>query len=370
MNTVRQICCFCEKWGSGGIESFLLNTWEHMNRQELNIHVITAQVDSQLYLPRLQACGVTLTVLSGSTKRLWCNHRLFKKLLNNHPFDVIHLNAYHGLTLWYLRAAEKAGIPVRIAHAHGTALRKSKTRVLKMILHTIGKSLWGENATLCLACSEGAARFQFSKNQTVAVLHNGIDLNRFAFSWQIRNNMRSILKLDDQLVIGTVGRLESEKNHGFLLQVFTILQEMQPNSILLIAGQGPDLADLQALAEKLGVIDRVCFLGPRQDIPQLLCAMDVFVLPSLFEGLGISVIEAQANGLAVVCSQGVPEEAVVSSHAIRLDLHEGPMVWAKTILSCASLPRNNCRHALTQAAFDVEQTAGKLEQIYRNGEIH
>ena len=363
----RRVCCFCEKWESGGIESFLHNVIMEMDLSCLEIDIVAAQMCESVFTAELKEKGVRFYELSGSQRKLWQNHKMFRQLLKERQYDVVHLNIFQGLSLYYAYLAEKARIPVRIAHSHNTALRQSRTRWLKLLIHNIAKRLLAENVTEYWACSKLAAEFMFPRDvvEKYEFIPNGIDVERFRFDNEVREKVRKDLDIDGKLVIGNVGRLCYQKNQEYLLEVFAILQYERPDSILLLVGEGELKADLRQKAEKLSIADKVLFYGVTDKVEQLLWAMDVFVFPSRFEGLGIAVVEAQAAGLPVVCSDNVPDEAVVTDLVQKVDLSSGADVWADNILRCqVSMDRQAFNEQVRQSGFAVADVADRIEKAY------
>lgn len=360
-----RICVLCESWESGGIESFLCNTLLAMDRSELEVDIVAAQIKDSVFTAPLQAAGIRFRELSGALRSPQ-NGPLFSALLAERDYDVVHLNAYQGLSLHYLALAKQAGVPVRIAHSHGTGLRNSLGKPLKLLLHRLGKRLWSRSATDFWACSRQAAEFLFLQGQPYRWIPNGINVERFRFQEPLRIKQRQALGLaESQLLVGTVGRLSEEKNHQFLLDVFCQLQTLRRDSVLLLVGTGQLERQLRARAETLGIASNVIFYGPSDHVEQLLWAMDVFVFPSHMEGLGIAAVEAQAAGLPTVCSEGVPPEAVVTDLARRLPLSAGTRPWAETLLNEKSpVDRAAVADAVSAAGFDVTSVAKEIRDLW------
>ncbi len=294
-----------EKWESGGIEAFLTTLYEAMDLSDVDLELVTCQYESGIYDERLAALGLKVQVLSGSIKQWGENLRQFNAMLERGDYDVVHLNLYEGLALLFARAAKRAGVPRVIVHSHNTDLHPGLLRVPKLLVHRACVELLGGYADVCWAPSDAAARFLFGKRPWTQV-KNGIQVERFAFNLAARNGLRSQLGLgEDTLAVGCVGRLCAQKNQSFLLRVLTGL----PDAMLVLAGEGEDEQKLRDAAERLGVADRVCFCGALPDVAPLYSALDVLAMPSLFEGLGIVAVEAQAADLPVVASPAVPPEA-------------------------------------------------------------
>ena len=367
----RKVCCFCETWESGGIEAFLCHILEHMDLSHLRVDIVVCAMKESVFTRRLQELGVTFHQLSGSTRSIGKNQEMFQVLLEREGYDVIHFNLFQSLSLAYVRLSKKAGVPCRIVHSHNTALRKSKTRWVKLLLHRWGRWRYSMDATQLWACSGQAARFLFSQRALDKLpyrfIPNGIELERFAYSVQTRSQIRAQLHLEDAFVVGHIGRLCQQKNQMFLLDVTRELVAMEPRTCLLLVGDGEDRAALEGKAQQLGIQDHVLFYGTTPNPEQLMCAMDVFAFPSLFEGLAIVVVEAQANGLPLVSSQHMPPEAFVTPTAVQLPLEEGARAWAVRLLE------NRQQHGdylqeLRNAGFSVEDVAHLIQQTYMEGE--
>jgi len=362
---MARICVFCETWESGGIEAFLCNAICHMDLAGLEIDIVAARLGESIFTPALKERGVRFLPLSGSTRKLAENHRRFSALLAQRQYDVVHLNAYQALSLRYLALAQKAGVPVRIAHSHNTELRKSPGRPLKLALHRWARRAYGDVMTHRWACSASAARFLFGDTPEWTFIPNGIDVERFRFAPAARARVRGELGLEGKLVIGNVGRLCYQKNQTFLLDVLKAVQQRCPESALLLVGEGEDRPDLEEKARTLGIEDNVMFYGTTDRVERLYWAMDVFAFPSQFEGLGIAAVEAQAAGLPIVCSEGVPTETIVTDLALRLPLSAGAGEWAEAILN-GKAPGSRAATAdgVTAAGFGVETTAAKIREVW------
>ena len=366
-NRKRRICCFCEKWESGGIESFLHNVIMEMDMSQLEIDIAAAQICESVFTASLKEKGVGFYELSGSQRKLGRNHKMFRQLLKERQYDVVHLNIFQGLSLYYGYLAKKAGVQRIITHSHNSALRRSRTRWLKLALHNMAKSLLAENATDYWACSRLAAEFMFPRDvvERYEFIPNGIDIEKFRFNDEVRKKVRKDLGIEGKLVIGNVGRLCYQKNQENLLEVFAKLQSERLESVLLLVGEGEMKEELQQQVEKLGIADKVIFYGVTDKVEQLLWAMDIFVFPSRFEGLGIVAVEAQAAGLPVICSDGVPNEAVVSDLVQKVDLRSGVDSWVESILHCqVGVDRLAVHEQVQKSGFAVADVADRIEKVY------
>lgn len=372
MKPVR-VCCFCERWESGGIESFLCNVLLHMDLSAIEVDIVTAQLRGSVFTESLKARGVRFCELSGQQNRVPENHRLFRKLLAERQYDVVHLHIFHGLSLWYGCLAKQAGVPVRIAHSHNTALRKSKTRPLKRLVHHISRKLFTHCATDLWACSRSAAEFMFPRRElerrSFRFIPNGIDTDRFRFDAEVREKVRKDLGVQDRHVIGNIGRLCYQKNQSFLLDVFSEVLRRRPESVLLLVGEGPDRPALEEKARRLEIAGNVIFYGTSDRVERLLWAMDVFVMPSRFEGLPVTAVEAQASGLSCLFSDAITEESRAGSNSRFVPLSAPAAEWASAILQVGSCgDRTVSISEVQEAGFDAANVARRIEQFYLRAE--
>ena len=275
---MRHIGLFCERWESGGIEALLYNILQRMDREVLRVDIVAAALEESLYTKPLEEQGVCFFQLSGSLRKPLENRRRFKALLAERRWDVLHVNAFQSLSLSYLKLAAESGIPVRIAHGHNTALRRSLTKPLKLLIHAAARERYTPYATDLWACSENAAGFIFSKKELrqrgFQFIPNGIDTERFRFDPAEREAVRRELGLTEAFVIGNVGRLCAQKNQVFLLEVLAELIKETPAARLLLVGEGEDRPRLERKAQRLGVSDRVLFPGNRRDVERLYWTME------------------------------------------------------------------------------------------------
>ncbi|MEK5214649.1 glycosyltransferase [Psychrobacillus sp. FSL H8-0487] len=211
-----------------------------------------------------------------------------------------------------------------------------------------------------------AAKEMFGKNEHI-LIKNAIPAKEYIYNDKIRKEVRTQYGLEKKFIIGHVGRLSYSKNHEFLLKIFVNIHEKNKDAILLLVGDGELRNDIEKKIEELGLKEHVILTGVRNDISRLLQAMDVFVFPSHFEGLGIVAIEAQASGLPCVISDTIPQEALITNDIKQVSLNVGVEVWAETILNYKdSFNRKNTYQEINNAGYDIKEESSKLEQLYLN----
>lgn len=335
---------------------FLMNMYRNMDHEKI-VFDFLLQSDQNLYREELESYGSREYRIPPYYRHPVKNRAALKKVLEN-GYSIIHV---HGNALLYITPilyAEKAGIPCRIMHSHSTSM------YFKWALpyHNFNKKRISKHATHRFACSDEAGAWMFGSDYTV--IRNAVDLDRFSFRSDLRTKYRRELGIPDGgLAIGQIGRIDRVKNQSFTLDVFKEVVSRRNDCRLIFVGEGIAEETVRNKARSLGIEDRVQFLGVRTDVSSLINAFDILMLPSLFEGLPVVMIEAQANGLAVVCSTAVPEVCAFAPNINRLSLELGTAAWADAILA-ADIHRTDCRKELTQAGFDIRVEARKLQNFY------
>lgn len=367
-----KICCFCETWESGGIESFLNNVLQHINLEKIQVDIVVSCLKKSIFTEPLKQKGIHFFELSGNQRNFLKNYCMFMELLQKENYNAVHLHIFHGLSLYYACLAKKAGVPVRIVHSHNTALRSSKSQQLKLFIHNIAKNLFSNAATDLWACSALAAQFLFSKRalkqKGFQFIPNGIDTEKFRFRPEVRKQMRRRLELENKLIIGNVGRFCYQKNQTFLLDIFAELVKQKPESRLLLVGEGEEEKALRNKAKTLNIAGQVIFYGVSKQIEYLLWAMDMFVFPSHFEGFGIVAIEAQAAGLPVIVSEFIPQEAYITEQVKRLSLQDSAKDWANKIVYTESsiAGREHYADVVQRAGFNILDVTYKIKKYYKD----
>lgn len=353
-----------QRMEAGGIQAFLMNLYRNIDRSKVQFDFLVEYQEKQFYDDEIEKMGgrIYRSSIHNDYNIVKFNRFLDEFFRMHNEYKVVHVHAY---TIGYfcLRAASRAGVPVRIAHAHTKGIIHDKKYPLKKIM----KMLYSAYATDLFACSEEAGRYFFG-NKAYSIIKNGIDPKKFIANAETRKCMRQSLEVENQLVIGNIGRLHESKNQTFLLHLFAVLHESHPHAALLIVGAGPLEKKLKEESRRLNLTNSVQFLGNRKDIPQLMQAMDVLVMPSLFEGLGIVAIEAQAAGVPAVCSTGFPPDIEITSLVTRKELSAPMQSWAEAILRQANNPTRHTDtfKTIVDAGFDIKNTAQIIQKYYIN----
>ena len=273
------------KWNGGGVESVVMNYYKNIDRNRIQFHFLCDEDSTDIPYEEIEKLGGKVIVIPPYQKLFEYQkelYRIFEE--NNYKIVHSHINA---LSVFPLRIAKKAGVPIRIAHSHSTSNKKEwKKNILKMILRPFSKLY----ANKYFACTEYSGKWLFGKKvverKELNVINNAIDLKKFEFNKNTREDLRKKLGIkEDVLVIGHVGRFMKQKNHEFLIDVFEKAIKQDDNIYLILVGQGPLEDKIKEMVKEKGIEDKILFLGQRNDVNKLYQAMDIFVLPSLYEGL-------------------------------------------------------------------------------------
>lgn len=353
------------KWVGGGVEAVVMNYYRFIDHKKIQFDFICDDDSTNIPYEEIERLGGKV-ILIPRYQQIFKYHKELKKILQQGNYKIVHSHI-NALSVFSLFAAKSAKVPVRIAHSHSTTNKKEwKKNIIKQILVPFSKIF----ATHYFACTEHAAKWLFGNktfnNGEVFVLNNAIDLKRFEYNKNIRNKKRNELNItEDTLVIGNIGRFVQQKNHNFLIEIFKEIYIKNNNSILLLVGQGPLEDEIKNKVEMLGLKENVRFLGQRLDVDELYQAFDTFLLPSLYEGLGMVYVEAQAAGLYSFASTEVPSIAKVTENMEFISLDEAPEKWAEILLNKYGVKnRNGYRETIANNGFDIEVEVKKLEEKY------
>ncbi len=353
----------------GGIENFLMAYCSRIDRRRVQFDFLT-RFENAAYPKRRAAIGTTYVIprRSEDPVRFYREIRAFFEQ-HAHEYDVLWDNECMFNDMTPLKLAAEFGIPVRIAHSHNPQNMDLSLRGRgQEVLHRTQRTQLGRWANALWACSEHSAKWACPQMDIpCAVIANAIDVKAFRHDRRVRQEVRDQYGLSDCLVVGHVGRLQYQKNQGFLLDAFARLKVREPRARLVLAGDGPDLTDLEAKAVSLGIASDVLFLGVRDDIPRLMQAFDLFAMPSHFEGLGMAALEAQAAGLPCILSDAVPGEAAVTEDVIFLP-PDDPDLWAERMLDVLEETEHRIRpdnvQKMTDAGYEIGDAALRLTERF------
>lgn len=360
MNRPIRILQVVTDMNRGGLETMLMNYYRRIDRSMVQFDFLTHREKRAAYDDEIEALGGVIHRLP----RLVPWSRSYQKTLDaffaTHPeYRIVHVHQ-DCLSAVILKAAEKHGVPVRIAHSHNNNQDKNLKYPIKLFYR---RQIPG-HATALFACGREAGEWMF-RGAPFQILNNAIDTTQYRHSPELAAQMREALSIpQNALVIGHVGRFSLQKNHHFLIDIFAELKKQNRNAVLLLVGDGGLRSEIEEKIRQLGLGDIVIFTGIRSDVPALMQAMDVFVFPSLHEGLPVTLVEAQAAGLPCFVSDGVPDDCHLTDLVHTVSLREPPKKWAETILAADITTRKDTQPALLQAGFDIAQNARWLQEYY------
>lgn len=331
----QNILFYSEAWGRGGIENFIRNVAPPLLEFGYKVDIYSVWDWKDVDDSDLEGMGIHRYCLfrgfkPGQAKRLMKGVREFERLLATKHYAAVWINTMNGAGLLYAKAAYRAKVPVRVVHSHNADVGDG-AKVIKRLVSHAATVILGGYPTERVACSKDAGKHLFGRKQ-FEVIFNGIDINRFRFNMDARRLVRRNLNISDSTVlVGNIGRISSQKNPLFQIEVFAKYKQIEPNSVYLMVGGLDQAPEVRRFAEALGVSQSVIIHGPVEDASAYYSALDVFLMPSLYEGFGYVKLEAQCAGLPVVSSDGLPSEADVTDLVTKCSLSSDPKIWANAI---------------------------------------
>lgn len=346
--------------GRGGLETMIMNYYRHMDRSKVQFDFLTHRDFQADYDDEIEALGGKIFHLPRLVPWSGSYRKALDSFFAAHPeYKIVHVHQ-DCLSSVILKAAKKRGVPVRIAHSHNSSQDKN----LKYLIKLFYRRQIPEYATALFACGKEAGDWMF-RGAPYRVINNAVDTKKYTYAPETRGQTRARLGIkQDALVVGHVGRFDAVKNHTFLIDVFAQLKQRCDHAVLLLVGDGGLRGEMEQKAAALGIADRVIFTGVRNDVHDLMQAMDVFVFPSLYEGIPLTLIEAQAAGLPCIVADGVPAECAKTDLVERLSLLQAAGVWAEQIQKHGSDPRRDTGAQIARAGYDIEVNASWLQAYY------
>lgn len=350
-----------------GVTRYILQNWSFINREQFQFDFVVRDMNTFAFLEK-EGCELFQFTCKAAEDQVTFVKEVCDILANG--YDAVHIHTSFWTGFLIEEIAMQKGIPIVIVHAHSSMVDfvNNKKRDKLINEHERWKLKFSEKkATHFCACSLPAASWLFGEQisaNKIGILHNAIDLNKYKFDQLIRDYYRNKLGLKGYFVMGNVGRFAYQKNHEFLIDIFREVVKMKKDCRLLLIGEGELSDSVKSKVAYYGIEDSVMFLGKRSDIPQILQAMDLFLLPSLFEGLPIVLVEAQAAGLKCLVSDMVTTEVKLTDNVtfLNLDLSE----WKSEISKVFDgYERKNYIESMAAKGYDIEVEVKKLERMYK-----
>jgi len=374
MNPLRILFVFGCPLKKGGTENVMINIVKNIDRDRFHIDFLIFdktpdQSDDKKYLESL-GCRFYQITARGVDRKL--HNRELDEFFRDHEYDIVHTHM-DAIGEEALKAAKKHGIMALIAHSHNTD-QLDNPKGLKDHLHKCyliyEKHLLRRYAEYFVACSPEAGKWLFGdkicNSEKYLLLKNSIDSSAYSFDEETRNEVRKELGHEGRKVIIHVGQFRTQKNHGKVIEVFNELHKRDDSFALVLVGTGEEQDNIKSKVEELGLKEDVLFLGNRNDIPELLMSADVFLFPSLYEGLGIALLEAQAADLICVVSDTIPELAVLTEKVRSVNLTESASVWSDIVEEMMGkyTVRRDRSELFTEKGYDINAQIKVLESFY------
>lgn len=345
---------------ANGVASFVMNYLRNLNHDEVQVDIVSYKEGDSVYYAEVEAAGGKMFFLPG-IKNLPEHVKVCNKILSDGRYDIIHDNTLH-ISIPMMWCAKKAGVPVRILHSHNSKMGETPAKAFRnRFFLPVLRSL----ATNYAACSQLAGHAMF-EDQEFTVIPNVIQTEKYRFDPTMRKSVQQKMNATDKFVVGTVGRLAEQKNPFFAIDVFKCLLKNVPNAEYWWVGSGPLEKSVQDYVNQKGLSENVRLLGSRDDVTSLYQGMDVFFLPSLFEGLSIVTVEAQAMGLPCVVSDVIPPEAEYTELLKRCSLQDSIEAWVEKIRNTQikKTERKQYQEYLSESVFSDVGCGNRLKKIY------
>lgn len=350
----------------GGIEAFMMNYYRNIDRSKIQIDFVVHGFEKGIYDDEIRELGGIIYNVPIKSESYFANINELRNIFNKKLYKIVHAHM-DAMNTVVLREAKRSGVPIRISHSHNTQhLTNSK---IKYALNEYVRKRVCKYATHLFACSVPAAEWLYGKKAVkegaVYLIKNAIDLDKYRFSDFYRDKYRKVFNVEDNFVIGHIGRFDYQKNHEFLINLFSEFIQLYPKAKLFLVGDGHLRSKIENQILKLGLSKDVIIAGYRKDINQLMNCFDVLCLPSKFEGLAIVLIEAQMNGLNCVASNTIPEEVKLTSLVKFVSLESNISQWIKQLYNGRKKTYDNIEEKIIEAGYSINKEAVKLSDLYR-----
>lgn len=352
--------------GGGGVQMLLRNYHKYINKDKIIFDFIVYGDEIGELESYFKSYGSKIYHIPPKTKSLIKSLSQMRKIIKSGNYDVVHAHQ-DIMSIFPIYFAKKAKINLRIAHAHSAFKSNNK---IKKLIHKVLLVLLEKYSNYWAACGKEAAMDLWGKENislgNINIINNAIDVNNFKFNNDIRKEIRKELGVENKFVIGNIGRFIDVKNHKFIIEVFKHVSDMDKEAILLLVGKGELESEVRNQVKKLGLEQNVKFLGLRNDIDKILQGIDVFLLPSKFEGVPIALIEAQASDLTCLVSDVVTKEVKITDKVEYMSLDKDAKAWAEKILSYKCNKRYDTSKLIKKVGFDISEQAKSLENLYKS----
>lgn len=362
---MKKVLCLISCMNTGGAETFLMKIYRQIDKTKYQMDFGVNIQQKGFYDDEITALGGKIYYIPPKSSNIKQFKKQLDAVIRKEKYEAVLRITSSAAGFLDLKVAKKAGVGRCCARSSNSSDGGS---LLSVIAHRMGRMLYGKYVDVKIAPSDLAAKYTFGKkaynDHEVNILHNAVDISIFQYKESYRSQIRNELNIGKSaVVIGHIGRFYEQKNHVFLIKIFEKICEMNKDAVLLLVGDGPLKNNIRKIIEDYHLENRVIFLGVRSDIDRILSAMDVFVLPSLYEGMPNVVIEAQATGLPVVLSDTITQEVNITGLVEFCSLSESENIWAKKVLSKIGIQRESRGQQFIKEQYDIQSVADQFVKI-------
>lgn len=345
----------------GGVETYLYNFAKYCDYTKFSLTFLNTQKNGFMYEEELKKIGASVVKVTPSSENSKACEKELKKLMDEEKFDYFYINASSYNRFHFISGKVKPQMTKLLLHCHAI-IRKEDIHFKSRVSHFIGKFIFNNSKILRVACGKDAGMYMFS-NKPFEIFSNGIDVEKFKYNEEFRKEIRGEFGINDtDIVLGNIARLSKEKNHLFLLEVFSEILKLKPNSKLLLVGDGAEKDNIINKIKEMNIESKVILPGARSDAYKFYSALDGFVMPSIVEGFGISIAEAQANGLFCFGSDSLESATDLTGNVEYISLKKTAKEWAEIILK--KLKRDSKALEKFSKEFKAEESYRKIFEYF------
>lgn len=355
---------------AGGMETMIMNYYRNIDRNKIQFDFLINSEEKCFYEDEIIRLGGIIYRVVSRRKDIVNNRKQVKEFFKYNKYKVAHF--HQGITYYYpLLVAKKYGVEKRIIHNHGIDAKYKK--YLKIYINMYAKKRICSLATKYISCSENVNNDLFTKkiisSNKIIILNNAIDVEKYKYNEEYKKEMLSKLNLEGKKIYGHIGTFTYPKNHTFLIDIFNDIYKKESDSCLLLVGEGPLLEEIREKVKRYKLEKKVFFLGVRDDVNKILSAIDVLIFPSIFEGLPLTLIEAQASGVKIFTSDSIEKNVDIINNCTFISLDTSTEEWSEKIVKYGSNDnRKRYNEIVVESEYNIQNKVKELEELYLEGE--
>jgi len=351
---------FVQKMDLGGVQSMIMNYYRNIDKRKIQFDFIVQSKEEGFFDEEIISLGGVIHYVK-PMKDLFHYCRDINRVLKRCDYKIIHTH-HNFANIYCLFFSYLNRVPNRISHSHNSYRESS---ILRRYIKKVIQILINKFSTHKFACSVVAGNWLYGNKKNFLIINNAIETEKFRFNSLTRSKKRQELKVSDRIVIGHIGNFSEQKNHEYLIDIFNEIHKLNNTAHLLLIGQGSLENQIKSKVDRLNLNKHVSFLGKRNDVEDLLQAFDIFLFPSLHEGLPVVIVEAQAAGLKCIISDEITKEVAISNLVVFLGLDEISTHWAQIVLmNLKDKERSDMSDVIKESGYDIIQQSLILENIY------